>query len=82
MPLSPEQLLALNESAEVLETEANQLAHYLEFTLKTKVSLEGQLRTINDLTPHRVAIAIRNEIQRLRAMANSLRHLSKTESID
>jgi len=69
---------ALVDAAEVLETEANQLAIYLEKTLKTQVTLRTQeITSIDAMTPHRVAIAVRNERDRLREIATILRGMKK-----
>jgi len=71
--LSSEQINAINQASDILHTEANELARYLEGPLKVKLTL--RLQEITDtgpVVPHRVAIAVRNEMNRLREVAEML----------
>lgn len=76
MEITPKQIEAFSQAADILETESTQLVHYLEFTLKTELSIrEKEIVRIADITPHRVAIAVRNELHRMRDIAQTLRSL-------
>lgn len=71
--LSAVQMDALRDASDILRSEANELAIYIEKTLKTTLTLRTQeIVTIDALTPHRVVIAVRNEMQRLRNISTTL----------
>lgn len=71
--LSPQQIDAINQASEILRTEANQLARYLEGPLKVKLTLRmDEITDTGLIVPHRVAIAVRNEMHRLRDVADVL----------
>lgn len=71
--LSAAQIDALRDASDILRSEANELAHYMEKTLKTTLTLRTQeVVNIDALTPHRVVIAVRNEMQRLRDISTTL----------
>ena len=85
--MDTDQRAALVAAAEILETEANQLAHFMEHTMKAKLTLRTQeIVSMHEATPHRVVIAIRNEMERLRGIAGTLRKLNadrpNSEGID
>jgi hypothetical protein len=70
---TPEQCGALRDASDVLHTEANELARYLEHTLKVELTLRNQkVLRIDDMTPHRVVIAVHNEMERLRKVSDTL----------
>jgi hypothetical protein len=70
---APEQCEALRDASDVLRTEANELASYLEHTLKVELTLRDQkVLRIDDMTPHRVVIAVHNEMRRLRKVSDTL----------
>ena len=76
---------ALDDAAGILETEANQLAIFMEGTLKATLTLRTQeIFKMDPAVPHRVNIAIKNEIDRLRKIGTRLRSLipSDTEETD
>lgn len=71
--LSAAQVNALRDASDILRTEANELASYMEKTLKTTLTLRTQeIVSIDAGAPHRVVIAVRREMQRLRDISNTL----------
>lgn len=78
-----EQITALRAASDILQSEANELASYMEKTLKTTLTLRTQeIVTIDALTPHRVVIAVRNEMQRLRDISTTLLGMLPKDSDD
>jgi len=74
---------ALRDASDILRSEANELASYMEHTLKTKVTLiSKEVIAIDALTPHRVVIAIRNEMTRLRDISTTLLGMLPEDSED
>lgn len=77
--LTEEETRALYEASEILSTEANILASYLQKTLKVELDPRDEIISNGPLTPHRVSIAVRNEMERLRAISYSLKGISNAQ---
>lgn len=73
--MSEQEIKAIDEASDVLRTEANSLASYLEQTMKCKLDRTDRIMTMGDVTPPRVAIAVSAEIRRLRGLADTLQSM-------
>ena len=74
--LTPLQTQSLHDAAEILRSEANEMASYQGRVFKVTIDQRGLPDTHQALVPMRIGIAVSTEIRRLRGLADSLTGLA------
>ena len=78
--MTPEQESAIRDASDILRTEANDLASFMETRLKMQLTLRNQdVVGLNELIPPRAQYAVHKEMQRLRAISTTLLQMLPVE---